>query len=427
MIVMMLSILAGCAALAHAKEADPTRTLAVRLLEPLELATCEGAAQRSTPVVFRNDTPCIEVRAELVHISKPHSVRFLWYEPSGGLYAGTPLEWSFQPVPQATGYHGTARLRHRLGVHAEEAALHVGRWTVAMRLDDAHLAETHFWIERQHVPHSEALALGKKLYFDLSYREAIDVLGSLLDALQSPALQAEARWWMALAEAALGQSESAEQLLADLLDVEPGWTISSAEARTAGGEELRVRLDQLRGRLHPDLYVKNIDVPRVELSRPEPPPVLARPWPLWKKLLVYGAAPVAVGAGTFLLARGGSSGPEPLELSARIVESGADPRFECVPLAGTGSVSRTFEATIRGGSGSYGVEWNFNRAGGGASVTPARASDVTRQQVTYRIDSIGALGSYLATVEVRDANAPGSPPVRDSLNLLITFPANCAP
>jgi hypothetical protein len=411
----------------QAKKPDPSRSLPTRLAQAVVIARCGASALAGPVPVLRTDTPCAEARAVLEHIAAPHTFRFLWYDPDANLYSSAE-ELGIRPDAGGTGYHRTATIVHKLSIAKEQAALIVGEWRVVAQLDGVPAGEARFRIEDPPAELPPTLKEAQSLYLDLQYNALVQRLGASLNTTQPGPLEAQARWWMALSLYALGKTEESQQALAELLKADPAYGVSPEEAKKFGATELRRKLEQLRKATYPDLYVKTGFPAQVELSRPETAPVLSRRWPLWKKLLIYGGIPVAAGAGVLLFAGGGGdSGPEPLEMSPSIAGS-EQPKFECVPIsAGQATISRTFTVDVRGGSGNYGIEWNFNRGRGNAGVTPLRATDVRTQQVSYAVRSAADLGSYIISIEVRDKDVPSLPPLQDALILILNAPSVCNP
>jgi hypothetical protein len=428
---MLLGLALLTAGPALAKARDPSQIPPIRLARGIFVLPCDAAApaaQGAALPAFRTDAPCLEARIELEHVSSPHRLRFLWYDADGNLYSATKKDWGFKPAEGKSGYHRKATLRHKISVQGEQASFLVGSWKAVAELDDIHLAEARFKLEGLPVPLPPALQEARKAYLDLQYDRTVETLSSWLITRQPSAFEAEGRWWLALAQNALGRNDEASQTLEALLKAEPTYCVTPEAAQSAGGEELRATLEELRKSTHPDLYVKTSYPPQVELSSAEEAPVLGKRWPLWKKLLVYGAAPVAVGAGAFILARGsGDSGPEPLSISARIEGAPADnPQLQCVPVPAAAPFTKSFAVDIQGGTGNYGIAWNFNRAGRATRVTPPTAADVLRPQATYQIDGSANFGAYIITVEVTDRDAADLPVARDSLALIFDFPSNCS-
>jgi hypothetical protein len=414
---------------ASAKNKDASQIPPIHLVKGIAVQPCDAAApvQGSTEPSFRSDVPCLEARVELEHVSGPHKFRFLWYDADGNLYASTKKDWGFKPAEGKTGYHRTAKLRHKISVKGEQASFLAGSWKAVAELDDIHLAEARFKIEAVAVPMPATVQEAKKAYLDLQYDKTVETMTSWLNTQQPPAVEAQGRWWLALAQNALGKKDETQQTLAALLKADPTFSVTPEEAQSAGGEELRATLEEMRKSSHPDLYVKTGYPPQVELSGAEEAPVLGKRWPLWKKILVFGAAPVAVGAGAFFLARGsGSSGPEPLSITASIVGAPTDnPQLQCVPVQSNGTFTKMFNVDVKGGTGSYGITWNFNRAARNTQVTPPTATDVRQPSASYRIDGSSGFGAYIITVEVKDKGATDLPTARDSLALIFDFPSNC--
>jgi hypothetical protein len=290
-----------------AKEADRSRIPPPQLQEGLTLKRCDALEKGAAQPAFKNDLPCVEASVSLLHISGPHTLRFLYYDPDVNLYATTKPDWTFGPPADRKEYHRTARITHRLMVKSEEAAFHLGDWKVAVWLDELHLAETRFRLEPQPLPLEQNLAEAKALYREGSFERAIDRLNTVVNSVHHKGLIAEAAWWLALSQQALGREADAEASLMRLLQAEPTFGVTPAAAREAGGEGVRARLEELRKRELLDLYVKSVHVPKAELTPPEAAPVLGRRWPLWKKLLIYGGIPAAAAATTFVLASGGES------------------------------------------------------------------------------------------------------------------------
>jgi hypothetical protein len=363
----------------------------------------------------------------LEHIGAPHSFRFVWYDPDANLYNSTE-EVNIRPQAGGTGYHRTATVLHKLSIDQEQASLLVGQWRVVAQLDGVAIGEARFRIDNQPIELPAALKEAQSLYLDLQYDAVVQRLSGWVNTAPSAPLQAQAHWWRALSLYALNRKQESTQALTELLKADPAFALSPEEAKKFGGTEVRRKLEELRKATYPDLYVKTGFPAEVELSRPETAPVLSRRWPLWKKVLVYGGIPAAVGAGVLVLAGGGGdSGPESLEMSPSIAGS-AQPKFECVPVsAGQGPVSRTFTVEVHGGSGNYGIEWDFNRERGTAAVAPTRATDTRTQQVSYTVRSAADLGSYIISIQVRDKEAPALPPLQDALILILNAASVCTP
>jgi hypothetical protein len=300
-------LLVLAAAVASAKDVDRSKIPPTQLQEGVLLKSCDAIGKGAANAVFSVDVPCIEASVSLLHVSSPHTLRFLYYDPDGNLYATTRPDWSFGPPAEKKEYHRTARITHRLHVQGEEAAFHVGGWKVAVWLDELHLAETRFQLERPQLPLEQNLSEAKSLYREGNYEKAMERLNTVINMVQHKGLVAEAAWWLALSEQAAGRDQDVDATLVTLLKADPTFDVTPAAAKEAGGDAVRSRLEDVRKRELLDLYVKTVDVPNVELSPPEDAPVLGKRWPLWEKLLIYGGIPVAAAATTVLLVGGGQT------------------------------------------------------------------------------------------------------------------------
>jgi tetratricopeptide (TPR) repeat protein len=292
---------------------------AIRLDEGLIVSECGQKPQGPDVPVFRSEVPCVEMLLRLVNISGTHKVRFLYYDPEGQLYASTSPDWIVQPSSGSI-YHRNGWVRHRLPIAAQEASTRVGDWKVAVWLDGLTVSEKLFRLEWKPALMSEDLELARQMYLELHYEEALVQVGQLAAANQEPELHAEALWWLALIQSALGRESEARESIQRLLQTRPSFAISGAEAREYGGEPLVAVLEELRSQSHPELYRQTIAPPELELSKPEAPPELQKPRRWYQKWWFYaGVAAVAIPA-TALLAGGDrviEEGPPSLGLTAQ--------------------------------------------------------------------------------------------------------------
>jgi tetratricopeptide (TPR) repeat protein len=286
-----LAWLLWLAGMAEGKSNDLT-TPPLRVDKGVFVGPCDAAPLEQTGQAFPADTGCLMSWLDLRDLTGSHSLRFLYYDPSGSLYATTKEDWKLEAKNKKT-YHKTAHVQHRLPIAGEQASILLGTWKVAVVLDTIAVADGSFRIERPQPPESPELAEGRKLYLELQYEKAIERLRALATADKPQAVRAEALWWLSLSLLSLGKRAEAQQSLGELLKIDPTYAVTPEAAHESGAEELSSLLEELRSQSVPELYRKTAAPPEVQLSKAEAAPIVKKRRPLWKKLVYYVGIPVA--------------------------------------------------------------------------------------------------------------------------------------